>query len=191
MSSVTEPRCLSNEVELARPKTIARSAILAAAEQLISERGGLHFTLDMVAAKAGISKGGLTYTYPSKDALIEDMLRHELERFMAEREALAKGDKPHDRMKAHIAASAAQQDFYLKRAAHLMAALSNDPRHLGVVKSFYRQAFELADPSTPEGRRARHCFLATEGLFLLRGLGLMDVSDEEWDDIFEFALSEL
>lgn len=174
-----------------RPKTIDRNAILAAAEELITETGGLHFTMDMVAARAGISKGGLTYSYPSKDALIEDMLRRELERFCAERSTLAGSRDPHAQMRAHVAASAAQQDLYLKRAAHLMAALSNDPRHLGVVKNFYRHTFELADPWTEEGKRARHAFLATEGLFLLRGLGLMDVSDTEWDDIFAFALSEL
>lgn len=176
---------------MARPKTIDKNAILAAAEALISETGGLHFTMDMVAAKAGISKGGLTYSYPSKDALIEDMLRRELQRFVVEREALAENEAPLVRLKAHVQASAEQQDLYLNRAAHLMAALSNDPRHLGVVKSFYRYAFDLADPTTPEGRRARNAFLATEGLFLLRGLGLMDVSDDEWNDVFAFTLGEL
>lgn len=176
---------------MARPKTIDRTAILAAAEQLITESCGLHFTMDMVAARAGISKGGLTYTYPTKDAVIEDLLRRELARFVAEREALVRSERPLDTLKAHVKASAGQQDDYLKRAAHLMAALSSAPSHLGLVKSFYRYAFDLADPETQEGRRARQAFLATEGVFLLRGLGLMEVDDREWDDIFEYALAEL
>lgn len=175
---------------MARPKSIDKSAILAAAEELITETGGMHFTMDMVAAKAGISKGGLTYTYPTKDALIEAMLRRELGRFIAERKALEKGARPHDKLEAHIRASAKQRDLFQIRAAHLMAALSNKPGHLEYVRSFYRETFELADPATQEGRRARHSFLAIEGLFLLRGLKLMPASDKEWDDIFVYALEE-
>jgi AcrR family transcriptional regulator len=171
-----------------RPKSIDRTAILGAAEELLAETGGLHFTMDMVAAKAGISKGGLTYTYPTKDALIEDMLRSELTRFAGEREKLENGARPLDRLKAHVEASAGQKHLFQIRAAHLMAALSNAPDHREYVRSFYREAFDWADPATPEGRRARHAFLAIEGLFLLRGLGLMPVSDSEWDDVFAYAL---
>jgi len=174
-----------------RPKSIDKTAILTAAEELITETGGTHFTLDMVAAKAGISKGGLTYTYPTKNSLIEDMLRRELTRFLAHRKTLEKGDQPLDRMAAHIRASAEQKDVFLTRAAHLMAALSNAPGHLDYLRSFYRNTFDLADPATPEGRRARHAFLAIEGLFLLRGLGLMPVSDGEWDDVFAHAIEGL
>jgi AcrR family transcriptional regulator len=172
-----------------RPKSIDRDHILAAAEDLITETGGIHFTMDMVAARAGISKGGLTYTYPTKDALIEDMLRRELSRFVAYRHTLEKGDRP--TLAAHIEASAQQKDVFQSRAAHLMAAVSNQPSHLEYVRSFYRTAFDLADPETPEGRRARHAFLAIEGLFLMRGLGLMPVSDAEWDDVFAFAMQEV
>ena len=71
---------------MARPRSINKTAILEAAEELVTETGGLRFTMDMVAARAGISKGGLTYTYPTKDALVEDMLRRELSRFVAQRE---------------------------------------------------------------------------------------------------------
>lgn len=162
-----------------------------AAEALITETGGLHFTMDLVAARAGISKGGLTYSYPTKDALIEDMLRWELQRFVSLRESETKGNAPHDRLEAHIRVSAEQKAVYLTRAAHLMAALSSHPVHRKQVQAFYREAFELADPATEEGRRARKAFLSIEGLFLLRGLGLMQVSDQEWDDVFADALAGL
>jgi len=175
---------------MARPKSIDKTAILAAAEELITEIGGMHFTMDMVAARAGISKGGLTYTYRTKDALIEDMLRRELTRFVAQRETLEKGALPLDRLEAHVEASAGQKHLFQTRAAHLMSALSNAPGHLEYVRSFYREAFDWADPATQEGRRARHAFLAIEGLFLLRGLGLMQVSDSEWDDVFAYALEK-
>lgn len=175
---------------MARPKSIDRTAILNAAEELITETGGTHFTMDMVAARAGISKGGLTYTYPSKSALITDMLHRELARFTARRDALDEGGGPADTLEAHVRASAEQKHIFQTRAAHLMVALLNEPGHVGYVKFFYREMFDLADPATREGRRIRHAFLAIEGLFLLRGLGLMDVDDKEWDDVFAYALDE-
>ncbi|MBS3652538.1 TetR family transcriptional regulator [Pseudaminobacter sp. 19-2017] len=171
-----------------RPKSIDKATILAAAEELITETRGLSFTMDMVAAKAGISKGGLTYTYPSKDGLVQDLLKRELSRFIAERESFTAGDQPVDRLRAHVRASAEQKHIFQTRAAHLMAALSHEAGNLERVQSFYREIFDLAEPSTPEGRRARQAFLAIEGLFLLRGLGLMQVSDDEWDDVFAQAL---
>lgn len=176
---------------MARPKSIDKITILEAAEDLITETGGIHFTMDMVAAKAGISKGGLTYSYPTKDALIEDLLCRELSRFVSQRESQAQAKEPHDQVVAHVQVSAQQKFVYQTRAAHLMAALSNDPLHLQVVQSFYRKVFDFIDPTTEEGKRQRHAVFAIEGLFLLRGLGLMLVTDSEWDDIFAYALRQI
>jgi AcrR family transcriptional regulator len=173
-----------------RPKSIDRQAILKAAEELITETGGMHFTMDMVAARAGISKGGLTYSFATKDALIAVMLERELSRFVAEREATAASDSPQDRLQAHIRASGSERDVFVTRAAHLMAAVSNAPAHLETVQRFYREVFDLADPATEAGRRARQAFLAIEGLFLLRSLGLLVVSDAEWQDVFAQALKD-
>lgn len=176
---------------MARPRSINKTAILEAAEELVTETGGLRFTMDMVAARAGISKGGLTYTYPTKDALVEDMLRRELSRFVAQRETHAKSNNGYDRVVAHIEVSAQQKHVYQTRAAQLMAALANGSRHLEIVQDFYREIFDLIDAKVVEWKRQRHALLAIEGLFLLRGLGLMPITNEEWDDVFAFALKEI
>src|ERR1700692_1829110 len=52
---------------LTRKKEIDRDRILDAAERVILESGGRNFTLDAVAERAGISKGGLVYSFPTKD----------------------------------------------------------------------------------------------------------------------------
>ena len=49
-----------------RKKEIDKEKVLDAAESLILESGGRLFTLDAVAERAGISKGGLVYTFSSK-----------------------------------------------------------------------------------------------------------------------------
>jgi AcrR family transcriptional regulator len=43
-----------------------------------------HLTLDLTAEVAGISKGGLLYHFPHKEALIQGMIQYYLERFNAD-----------------------------------------------------------------------------------------------------------
>lgn len=52
----------------------ARDRILDAFEELLAEQSERAATLDAVAARAGVSKGGLLYHFASKDALVEGTL---------------------------------------------------------------------------------------------------------------------
>jgi AcrR family transcriptional regulator len=55
----------------------SRDRILDAAERLVAQTGASHLTLDAVAQAAGVSKGGLLYHFPTKEALLEGMIeRH-------------------------------------------------------------------------------------------------------------------
>src|SRR3984957_4018391 len=66
---------------LTRKKEIDRDRILDAAEAVILESGGRNFTLDAVAERAGISTGGLVYSFATKDELVGSTLERELARF--------------------------------------------------------------------------------------------------------------
>lgn len=52
----------------------ARDSILDALEQILIEEGERSATLDAVAARADVSKGGLLYHFPSKTALVDGLL---------------------------------------------------------------------------------------------------------------------
>ena len=52
----------------------ARDALLAAYRDLLVSEGERAATMDAVAARAGVSKGGLLYHFKSKDALAEALL---------------------------------------------------------------------------------------------------------------------
>lgn len=52
----------------------ARDRVLDAFETVLVDQGARAATLDAVAAEAGVSKGGLLYHFPNKDALIDGML---------------------------------------------------------------------------------------------------------------------
>ncbi|TRZ38597.1 TetR/AcrR family transcriptional regulator [Niallia circulans] len=64
-----------------------RHLIIETAKRLIHEQGITSLTLDAVAKKASISKGGLLYHYPSKEALMKGIaiaIFEDLENCMAE-----------------------------------------------------------------------------------------------------------
>lgn len=54
----------------------SRDALLEAAVRVVLRDGLLALTLDAVAKEAGLSKGGILYHFPSKDALIAGMVEH-------------------------------------------------------------------------------------------------------------------
>jgi AcrR family transcriptional regulator len=54
--------------------TTKREAILAGACRVVRAEGGAGLTLEAAAREAGVSKGGLLYHFPSKEALITGMI---------------------------------------------------------------------------------------------------------------------
>jgi AcrR family transcriptional regulator len=57
-------------------KDIRKEEIMKAALSVISTRGSANITLDDIAKAAGFSKGGITYYYSSKEALIKDVFEY-------------------------------------------------------------------------------------------------------------------
>jgi AcrR family transcriptional regulator len=174
---------------LGRKKEIDRDRILDAAEAVILESGGRSFTLDAVAASAGISKGGLVYSFATKDDLVHAALEREMARF---REAVhrwlgGEPTKPVELVLAHIEEALDEDDVSTQKAAFLITALVHAPDMLEPVRRYYR---ELLDPLRSERgdmHEVRHALLAVEGIFLLRGLGFVEVSADEQKSVLLHA----
>jgi AcrR family transcriptional regulator len=58
-----------------------REALLDAAECVLFERGTQALTLASVAERAGVSKGGLLYHFPTKEALIKGLVDRVIKEF--------------------------------------------------------------------------------------------------------------
>lgn len=174
---------------MTRKKEIDRDRVLDAAEGVILESGGRTFTLDAVALRAGISKGGLVYSFPTKDALVRAALEREIARFQnAVQERL--GDRPlgpFELVLAHIDEALAENVATTQKAAFLVTALVHAPDMMEPARLYYRA---LLDPLLSESGAAhevRHALLAVEGIFLLRGLGFVEVSSEEQRSVLLYA----
>ncbi len=174
---------------MARHKEIDRDRILDAADEVILQFGGKLFTLSAVAERAGISKGGLVYSFPTKDELVAAALGREMARFSkaARQRAGANCHDPEKLLLAHVEEALVEDDSLARQASFLMVTLVHAPDMTGPAREFYSGLFRLFDPMTERGRDVRQAILAVEGLFLLRGLGFIDVQDEEWNSVLEHA----
>lgn len=91
-----------------RPDRSHRVALLEATVGVALEKGFGNVTIEAVAERAGISKGGLLYHFPTKRKLIEELLRA----FVLEQRRPAEGK----------ASACSQSSIDCRRAAILIAA---------------------------------------------------------------------
>ncbi|MBK4215741.1 TetR family transcriptional regulator [Paracoccus caeni] len=171
---------------MARPKKIDREQLLDAAEKLVRERGAAALTIDALAKASGITKGGVQYTFSSKDEIIDAMFARWNIGYDQRFDELT-GDSldPERRIRAHITATKEGDETSYTKAASLMAALLQTPENLESTREWYRDRLLGLDLSTLEGRRLWLGFLASEGAFLLHYLRFLPIDEEEWDRTYE------
>jgi len=154
---------------------------LDAAESVILDSGGRNFTLDAVAERAGISKGGLVYSFATKDGLVRAALEREVARFQEAvgRRIDGKPVKHFELILAHIEEALDEDDAATRKAAFLVTALVHAPDMMEPARRYYRALLDPLLSKSGEAHEVRNALLAVEGIFLLRGLGFVEVSAEE------------
>ncbi|MDQ7990480.1 MAG: TetR/AcrR family transcriptional regulator [Candidatus Dactylopiibacterium sp.] len=170
---------------MGRTKTIDRDAVLDAAGAIIHASGAAALTIDAVARAAGISKGGVQSCFGTKDALIDALF----ERWSASYEqcfhaVAGPAAGPRTRVRAHAEATRRSDAVSSAKAAGLMAALLQSPEHLGSTRAWYAGRLAGLGAQSAADRRARLAFYATEGAFMLRFFGLLEIDATEWDALF-------
>ena len=162
-----------------------RARIRVAAAKVIERDGAGHLTLEKVAAEAELSKGGLLYHYPSKDALLQGLLDHLLENRagLVEDSGSAKGVSD-----ATLLNSLIDADFDLPKderimAQGLIAASAENPELIAPAQQHVEAVFAQLGLSKTTATSARTIFLASQGLQFLELLGLLSLSTAERNEI--------
>jgi len=142
---------------------------MEAAAQVAIEGGLARLTLDLVAKKAGVSKGGLIHHYPSRQALIDSLFHTLLGLFQKNLDDFIQND-PESRgrftrayVKATVLPGGSPAEGKLLGAFAL--AMSNDPRLAGLWHGWLGAQMEKhgENTSSAEGRMVRY---AADGLWL-------------------------
>lgn len=172
---------------MGRKQTIDRGAVLDAAERVMQRDGTAGLTIDRIAAEAGVSKGGVLYAFATKDAVIDAMFKRSITLYET-RAALASerfAGMPGERALVHIDATRGETAADATRAMALLAGIGRAENCRHQIHSVYRRIFENLPTTSKSERAARVAMFAAEGLFMLRGFGLLDMSDATWTDIFD------
>lgn len=148
-----------------------------------AEAGALGFTLDAVAAGAGLSKGALLHYFPTKTALLAALMEHMGEMFVREVEAEAARDpEPYGRnarayLRNILNDAATPEDISIGRA--MLAACTIDPAMAGAWRKV-TERLTADDPTDPAGADdALMLRLVADGLWLSDLFGSYDVSSEQ------------
>jgi AcrR family transcriptional regulator len=171
----------------ARP---ARDRLLDAAERVVVESGATHLTLDAVAKSAGVSKGGLLYHFPSKEALLAGMVARHFEDVDAE---VAKRLARRARKGSNGVRKPARADVFSERVRVLLewrperpafgvamvAASADNPEQMAVCRAHYRALLDEFARLPGGFERTALVLLAVQGLLLAELLHLSPYTAEE------------
>jgi AcrR family transcriptional regulator len=172
---------------MSQSTTTGREAIVLAAVRVILRDGVLALTLEAVAREARLSKGGLLYHFPNKDALIAGMIEHFLQAQDAELARRQQQQTPSHRswLRAYLEASFADpigqglsaSDMRRLNVA-LLAAVAINPRLLAPVQAWMQRWMEQLHAEQADPVDGLVCWLAADGMWLWDLFGLLPEDEE-------------
>lgn len=171
-----------DEGKLGRTQTISRDRLLNLAEEIVRNGGGGALTIGALAQAAGISKGGVQYTFASKDALVRGLIDRWTSQFDAMLGDHAAED-PVSFILRYIAATRVSQQAINAKMAALLVSYLEDPANLQATRDWYHGILAQLAGDTPSAQAARVAFLAVEGLFLMRINGID--ADGSWTSLLD------
>lgn len=174
---------------MARPS--ARESIILAAEEIVQEVGANRLTLEAVAERAGMSKGGLLYHFPSKEALLVAMLERLMEDYHTRRQTVFEGlpEGPGRGLRTHITVGMGEpcgeeDSSRCKVACALIAAMANAPDLLSPVRPRIVEIIrKLASRDGAIDPKKAIILLAVDGFKFWEMLKLSPLTDPELDAI--------
>jgi AcrR family transcriptional regulator len=170
---------------------VVRAQLLESAAQIAVERGLGSLTLDLVAQKAGISKGGLIHHFPSRIALIEGLFDRLLFVFEKSIEEFISCDKNESGKftRAYIKATAnsCDDDRKSKLLGAFALAMSNDEALSAKWRDWLQKQIEKygEDKNPVLGSVIRY---AADGIWLEDCTGARVIDDAERKSVVDYLI---
>lgn len=158
------------------PRANSRERILAAAAEVARETGPGSLSLDAVAQRAGVSKGGLLYNFPSKAKLMQGLVAGHVEEFELLLDDAVAGGEPLVSAYVRLTAEACEKD---EPAAWIFSAMAEDPHFLEPVEQHRRRLLDRLKGETSNVTDLLVVFFAMEGLLSMKLFGSNILSADE------------
>ncbi|WP_074598274.1 TetR/AcrR family transcriptional regulator [Sediminibacillus halophilus] len=164
--------------------------ILTAASKIVSERGIFNLTLEAVAEEAGISKGGLLYHFPSKEALVEGMVEHLTNNY---REKIANNAEmdPEEKgqwVRAYVNVTFNQVYQNKDMNAGLLAAKAVNEKLLDPIRELYAEWQQEIEEDGIDPVKATIIRLASDGIWLAELFDIYHIEPEKKEEVYKTLL---
>ncbi|MHB2266577.1 TetR/AcrR family transcriptional regulator [Aliihoeflea sp. PC F10.4] len=171
----------------------SRERLLDAAEALAHEQGSANISLDAVAARAGLSKGGLLYNFPTKAKLLEALVERHIARAQ---EALTQSERLHEAgpnavALAYIDYCRNEMCVHPKPASGILAAIAENPGLIDPVRRHQRHLVATMREQSKDLPMSLIALLVIEGMWSMRMFETNCLGSEETDAVFERLSGEL
>jgi AcrR family transcriptional regulator len=181
-------------VQSAEIPLTTRDKIIAAAMEIVRERGPVQLTIDETAKVAGVSKGGVLYHFPSKDELVHGMIEAMVSKFdvlyPSIYESLPAG--PYRSAKAIILTLTHPEGPYSDPVAPaILAAAVLKPELLETVRSRSKECLDRLASDSPDPVLARVACLSVDGQWMMGAVGLETFTEDDRRRLTERALALL
>ncbi|MCB1552969.1 MAG: TetR/AcrR family transcriptional regulator [Xanthomonadales bacterium] len=152
----------------------ARTKVLEAARKIVQESGAGALTFDELSRVSGVTRGGITYHFPTKDALLRGLLEHDMEQWQDSEEACTPKDCPcpqRAELIGFIRSHTSRDENRRRFVAGMLSAAVHEPELLDACRAEIRDRF-AGQKWDEAGLRAYLLRSAAIGMF--------------WDEVFQF-----
>lgn len=153
----------------------SRLSILEATQRVAVERGANKISLDSVAKEAGLTKGGVLYNFPNKDALITGLLERLLDNYgpLIEQNVVQLQGEPQPMLRSLCRVIDQLQELDQNIPMAILAAAAENLSLLEPLRRDMASRYQQVQEEAPEPDEASLLWCAAEGLMLLDLFGLL------------------
>ena len=166
--------------------TNTKKNLLIAAAEIVKEEGVVKLTLEAVAQRAGVSKGGLLYHYPSKEALIKGMVEDWKNNYFESIIALAKDDtkEPGKWSRAYVQSTYSNLENDKLLSSAIMAAMFINPELLDEYRQQYDRLLTKLENDGIDPIKTTIARLSIDGLWFSEIFGMQPLNKELQTNVF-------
>jgi len=158
----------------------ARCRVLDAAERIVKDRGAANLTYEELVQESGVSRGGITYHFATKDDLLRALIERDLAQGRDEeaRQRSEFSDQPGAELIAQMRIWSTPDSHRRRFVAGMLSAVAHDPSLLDPIRRHH--AAECALRTWDDREILRSILrLAAEGLFWSEFFGCNAVPAEQ------------
>jgi len=157
----------------------AKQHVLETAQRLVAERGTGALTFDALSDASGVTRGGITYHFPTKHDLLKALVNHDMQQWAEAEASLAPDgmDEATAQLIASIRASTTKTPDYRRFVSGMIGAAMLEPDLLDGVRAFFAERFEDQEWTETELRQML-LRMAADGLFWMETFNCFQMPSE-------------